>query len=465
MDPIRAEQIAQKLIGQKIGAWLIQKHIGQGKSAVVFRAEQNDQRAALKVFDPELVQRFGKDTQLARIDRELNLIGESHENLVKIFDGGECTRSGYLYVAMEFIDAPNLEDSLTLVPRDKITSILKQIAHAARFLEGKGLAHRDIKPSNIAVLADFSRAVLLDLGVLRPFGDPSLTDIEAREFVGTLRYSSPEFLIREEEDSMEGWRAITFYQLGAVLHDMIMRRPLFDQFSEPYAMLVEAVKSEKPAIFADDIHPNLILLAQNCLVKSSRPRLSLVSWSDFEFVPDTRKSAESARERVQKRSLLTRTESNVAEISDRPSRKQIAQRITDHIESIIRNECAGNEAFPRMEIKKKKEDGICVNVIFATSRDLGLPRQLSIRFDCDLVDESTRSITILASACLLPEGASHCDPSSFGNVFRGPLDSRTLTNRVQDVLWSSIDIAQSKSAELQSNEDIYWLDHSKISED
>lgn len=462
MDPFRAERMAQELIDHNIAGWLIQKHIGQGKSAVVFRAEQNGQRAALKIFDPELVQRFGKDTQLARIDRERSLIGESHENLVKIFAGGECNQSGYLYVAMEFIDAPNLEDSLTLVPRDKIASILKQIASAARFLEVKQLAHRDIKPSNIAVLADFSRAILLDLGVLRPFGDPNLTDEEARKFVGTLRYSSPEFLMREEEDTEKGWRAITFYQLGAVLHDMIMRRPLFDEFSEPFAMLVQAVKSEKPMIYADDVHPDLVLLAQNCLVKSPRPRLSIVSWSDFESAPDIRKSAESARDRVKKRALLTRTVSNAAEIPDRPSWRQIAQRITDHIDSIIRNECAGNESFPRMEIKKNTEDGIYVNVIFAASRDIELPRQLSIRFDCELVDESTMSITILASACFLPEGTFHCEPSSFAKVFRGPLDSMNLANRVQDALWRSIDIAQSTSREIQSNEDIFWLDHNKM---
>jgi eukaryotic-like serine/threonine-protein kinase len=124
--------------------------------------------------------------------------------LVQIFAGGECAESGYLYVAMEFIDAPYLGSALTLVPREKIASLLHQIASAARFLEEKHLAHRDIKPDNIAVFPDFSQAVLLDLGVLRPFGDPGLTDDNARIFVGTARYSSPEFLLRNEQDTPEG---------------------------------------------------------------------------------------------------------------------------------------------------------------------------------------------------------------------------------------------------------------------
>ena len=244
MAPVRAKRMAEELINQRVGHWHILRYINAGKSAAVFEGEKDGQQCALKIFDPELVERFGKATQLGRIKRELSLIGEHHPHLVKIFDGGECAASGYLYVAMEFIDAPNLGSALTLVPREKIASLLHQIASAARFLEEKQLAHRDIKPDNIAVFPDFSQAVLLDLGVLRPFGDPSLTDDNAMIFVGTSRYSSPEFLLRNEKDTPEGWRAITFYQLGAVLHDLIMRQPLFKEFSDPPALLVEAVKSD-----------------------------------------------------------------------------------------------------------------------------------------------------------------------------------------------------------------------------
>ena len=122
----------------------------------MFEAEKDGQQAALKVFDPKLAERFGKATQLVRIERERGLIGEHHPHLVQIFDGGECIKSGYLSIAMEFIDAPNLGTSLTLVPREKIATLLHQIASASLFLEEKNLAHRDIKPENIAVLPDFS---------------------------------------------------------------------------------------------------------------------------------------------------------------------------------------------------------------------------------------------------------------------------------------------------------------------
>jgi len=458
MDPVRAERMSKELAGQRVGGWVIHRFLGAGKSALVFESEKDDQRSALKVFDPELVERFGKATQLGRIQRERGLIGERHPHLVQILDGGECAESGYLYVAMELIEAPNLGSSLTLVPREKIAAIISQAASAARFLEEKQLAHRDIKPENIAVFPDFSRAVLLDLGVLRPFGDPGLTDEDARVFVGTLRYSSPEFLLRTESDTLEGWRAITFYQLGAVLHDLIMRRPLFREFSEPYAVLVEAVKGEQPEIYADDVPTELVLLAQNCLVKPPSARLALVSWSDFEPSSGSRRSAEGAKERVRKRTLLTRAQSCGETSPPRPPARQIAQRITGHLDGIIRLECAGSDSFPPMQLIPHLEDPIQVNVIFAASPDRALPQQLSIRLDCELVDEAAMALSVDASACLLPTGASHGNPPSRTNVFRGLLESSNLTARVQDVLWYAIDLAQRQGAFSASGSHPRWLD-------
>jgi hypothetical protein len=77
--------------------------------------------------------------------------------------------------------------------------------------------------------------VLLDFGVLKPIGEVGLTDVDGqRVFVGTLQYSSPEFLLRDEEDDAAGWRALSIYQVGAVLHDLIMRRSIFEEFVNPY---------------------------------------------------------------------------------------------------------------------------------------------------------------------------------------------------------------------------------------
>ncbi len=210
MDKIQAEMLRDSLQGIEVGGWLISGFHANGKSAVVLAAQKDGTVGAIKVFHPELVERYGKAAQLERISREKSLIGASHANLVQILDGGECAITGYLFVVMESLPYKNLHEKNSLIPVSAIRRIISQVASAARFLEDRGLAHRDIKPENIAISDDFSRAVLLDLGVLLPVGASNLTDVDQRLFIGTLRYSSPEFLLREEESTAESWRAITF---------------------------------------------------------------------------------------------------------------------------------------------------------------------------------------------------------------------------------------------------------------
>ena len=77
---------------------------------------------------------------------------------------------------MALFPGKNLAEALAAIPYERVHDLIAQVAAAARFLEGLGLVHRDIKPENIGVTDDFSAAVLLDLGVLRPVGFSTITD-------------------------------------------------------------------------------------------------------------------------------------------------------------------------------------------------------------------------------------------------------------------------------------------------
>lgn len=110
MNKQLAEKMSAELVGKTVGGWNIKSYINHGKSAVVFLAERSGTTAALKIFDPEIVERYGRDVQLTRIDRERTLIGKSHPNLVAIYDGGEDGE--FLFVAMEYFPGSNLADSL-----------------------------------------------------------------------------------------------------------------------------------------------------------------------------------------------------------------------------------------------------------------------------------------------------------------------------------------------------------------
>jgi hypothetical protein len=56
-----------------------------GKSAIVFKSTDGTKPSILKVFDRELVERFGEEAQAERVRRELTLVGKTHPNLVKIY--------------------------------------------------------------------------------------------------------------------------------------------------------------------------------------------------------------------------------------------------------------------------------------------------------------------------------------------------------------------------------------------
>jgi serine/threonine protein kinase len=203
MDSVKAKLLEEQLRGQTIGKWQVQALINHGKSAAVFAgADESGRPVAVKVFDDELILRYGDSVQLARIERELELVGKSHPSLVGILGGGVDRLSGNHYIVMDHLDGPNLRDCLAEVPKERVPEFVRQLAAAARFLEDLGLVHRDIKPENIVLTHDLTRLVLLDLGVLRPISGSSLTDADgALPFVGTLQYSSPEFLLRSEEDT------------------------------------------------------------------------------------------------------------------------------------------------------------------------------------------------------------------------------------------------------------------------
>lgn len=445
LDSIQARQLADSLEGKTVGGWLIKGFFGNGKSAVVLPATKNGVEAAIKIFHPELIERYGKPAQLERIHREKSLIGAEHPNLVRIFDGGECSVTGQLYVVMEPITFPNLQKTLNSLPPDAVPSLISQVASAARFLEDRGLAHRDIKPENIAVADDFSRAILLDLGVLRPIGLSNLTDVDQRSFIGTLRYSSPEFLSRKEQDTTEGWRAVTFYQLGAVLHDMLMKRPLFDEYSEPFSGLVEAVKSVIPKIHAEDARH--VALANHCLIKNPTTRLELVSWADFSdgSAPEN-SSAVAARDRIRQRQKYFQASAAgtyVPALETRRIARQALDEVCNRFESRIAALMNDLQCFPLRATRSERDvtHKRCTTcVYFERDDEKGLPVKLSLVFEISIIDENQgQPICKAAASAALSHGEitpAQAKPTKhfFAGEVRALLDSQSLEHQFVDAL-------------------------------
>jgi hypothetical protein len=261
--------------------------IAAGGSAAVYVVQAPSHAYALKVYAPELLDGVNASAELRRIDIQRGLMGHSCPSLVQLH-AVNVEQTG-CYVEMDYFPWATLKNVLTQVPDAAIPTLLSQLVEAARFLDDRNVVHRDVKPENILVSPDFTELRLIDLGVVRE-SDAREDALGAtdnghrRPFVATAQYSSPEYLFRLQAPSADMWRALTFYQIGGVLHDLLIKRPLFAEAArtENKHVISMAVFRDTPDLSA--VAPelaHLAALASHCLTKDPELRLRLVSWERF----------------------------------------------------------------------------------------------------------------------------------------------------------------------------------------
>ncbi|GGE05145.1 MULTISPECIES: protein kinase domain-containing protein [Rhizobium] len=445
MDSAQAKIFAEGFIGNSVGGWAIDGILGNGKSAVVLSGVRDGVEGAVKIFHPELIERYGRAVQLERINRERQLIGKRHPHLVRILEGGECAATGHLFVVMERLPFKNFHQVGSSIPPENYGTLVSQIASAARFLEDLGLAHRDVKPENIAISDDFSRAILLDLGVLLPIGVSNLTDADQRPFIGTLRYSSPEFLDRKEKDTIEGWRAVTFYQMGAVLHDLLMKKPIFADVSEPFTLLVDAVRGTTPNISGGE--PRLMFLARRALVKNPEVRLEMLSWSDFEDAAKPENvDAEARKLSILERQKLARANMSTASLADAERRRlflqrmdQFAQQLDTRLASIL----AEAAYFPlrRSDIFEAENDSREIMLSFSADEAKGMEFPLALKFVISNLDdnEGTPQYVIRYSDALSSRAIEASELNHQRTIFKGSEEDLYSSSLLQAVLLETLE--------------------------
>ena len=287
MDKSGAERLLSTLKDKPIEGYHFQGLLGHGKSAAVFHAvDDRGHEFAIKVYDSDLLSKFGTSVQEERFNRELRFKDHSCPNLVKIFGGGKASIDGRetYHLVMEYIAGSDLRSHISPEKRysdSEIRKMLEQLHSAADYLLTKGCCHRDVKVDNIRIRPN-GDAVLLDLGVLKVISSASLTDhpSHGRHFIGTLRYSPPELLHREEADTIESWTAITIYQVGTVLYELIQGVRLFNDVPDnPYADVVKAVDQLTPTLMRSDVGDDLLFLTRSALLKKPEERLKMASWN------------------------------------------------------------------------------------------------------------------------------------------------------------------------------------------
>jgi serine/threonine protein kinase len=261
-----------------LGEFELISRLGRGGMGVVYRAWQPSlgRQVALKCL-----LRSGDPKAEARFAREVRALGQvEHPHLVKVFTSG--AEADQWFYAMELVEGADLaavveelsgsaetavdeaawtralsgaaerqrqcEESLgndrpadtpqpaisapAAAPRARrggaghiaqVVEVVRQVAEAAHALHEAGVIHRDIKPGNI-LLTESGHAVLMDLGLAQLTDEAEGRLTRTRQFVGTLRYASPEQVLAA--DRLD--RRTDVYSLGATLWELLTLCPLFD---------------------------------------------------------------------------------------------------------------------------------------------------------------------------------------------------------------------------------------------
>jgi serine/threonine-protein kinase len=345
-DGVWYEGFVQEFLDLKGQGWVVTDQLGEGGSAAVWKVISPEGAFALKVYKPQFFEGENCVVERHRVMLQATLVNHDCKDLIQTHEVGFLGSTAY--ILMEYLPWPSMDTVIGSIPAKRISSILACVARAAHWLHKRGVVHRDIKPANVLVSPGFERAILVDLGVVRlaDAAEGDLTDHgERRPFVATAQYSSPEYLFRTVEPSPELWLGLTYYQLGATLHDLLTRTPLFNDevMTCNKYVLAAAVMKKIPSFATAERLPRLVSLASRCLDKSHAQRTARVDWKDFEDT-DTF-DAERAREKL----LLGPLEQNVAVRAARHAeeRAHLISSTVARIESSLRSICS-DEGYKRV---------------------------------------------------------------------------------------------------------------------
>jgi serine/threonine protein kinase len=393
-------QLAEIFVAER-GGGNVDLQLGDGGSAVVFLWEQTSAKRALKVYSPAFFSSESAPAERFRLELQRRLIKQHCTSMVDTLAVDE--ENGTCFVTMEFFAGVELKKVIAAVPDNAIFPLIRQLVEAVQFLEKFDLVHRDIKPENILVSPDFTQLKLLDLGVVRTISDDEDriggTDHgDKRPFIATAQYSSPEYLFRLEPPSPALWKALTIYQIGGVLHDLVRKRPLFEKAvaAENKYALAMAVMREAPDF--SGVPPQVsgwAALAARCLTKDSQLRLQLVDWSDFSEHPEPARNKLrrllSSRAAGVARAELNQTQTQLLRTARRESLERLVEALRKQLIA---------EFSPQLRVGQldRNENTICL-LLELTDVQLGLGLSIECNWESG-IRERFSSIRVAVQAAL-----------------------------------------------------------------
>ncbi len=232
-------------VGSRIAGYRLEKQIGRGGMAVVFRAqdERLQRQVALKILSPALATDEAFRHRFIRESRSAAAADDPH--IIPVFEAGDA--DGVLFIAMRYVpggDVGSLVDRLGPLPVARAAAIISGVASALDAAHAAGLVHRDVKPTNMLLDARAGRpdhVYLSDFGLTK--GALSSADLTGSgHFLGTLNYCAPEQIQGRRVDARTDE-----YALACVAFALLSGKPPFSR-DEDMAVLYAQLSAPPPRL-------------------------------------------------------------------------------------------------------------------------------------------------------------------------------------------------------------------------
>ncbi|MEO8636012.1 MAG: serine/threonine-protein kinase [Gemmatimonadales bacterium] len=235
------------LAGLELGAYRLERELGQGGMGTVWLAHRADGRfeglAALKLLNLALVSATGQE----RFRREGSVLARlAHPGIARLLDAG-VAQSGQPYLVLEYVDGQPIdafarERGLSEAARIRLfLQVLAAVGHAHTNL----IVHRDLKPSNIFVTND-GTVKLLDFGIARLLDAESVNDRSLLTLAGG-RIFTPLYAAPEQVHGADLTTATDVYALGVLLYVLLSGRHPTAEGARTPAECVSALLDGEPA--------------------------------------------------------------------------------------------------------------------------------------------------------------------------------------------------------------------------
>ena len=244
---VNSQHQTGSLVGRRLGAYTVDRAIGQGGMGTVWLAHRSDGRfegaVAIKLLNAGLLGGGGED----RFVREGHVLAKlEHPNIARLIDAG-VSDTGQPLLVLEYVSGKPITEyceSERLDVRARVELFLNVLA-AVSHAHSRLVIHRDLKPPNIFVTAD-GVVKLLDFGIARL----TSTEGEAPKDLTrlghaplTLTYASPEQIRGSDIGT-----ATDVYSLGVLLYELTTGELPYRPKRETLGALEEEILSAHPAL-------------------------------------------------------------------------------------------------------------------------------------------------------------------------------------------------------------------------